>query len=409
MTGVARSIDENLMQLPGREDKEKYKLFWNGKKTAKNGVGIFVKKPLAQEVLDIKRINSRLMWIKLRLEKQTMITFSAYAPQDVITRSLQSMLHIQHQQSFNLQSNKNNIAYIDEDLGKCNVEFDNILSLDKNNVRQSRNLFNNNFDPKQLQENFITTNDLRNNEEFDVAQTDLKKYNNVNSNSNLYANKMNVLELDRKLVNNSQASDALCFIQGNLLSPFYTSNEMSKSPLSPSKSSVIRIKCHPTTTMSTETSIHNCKNINKPAKKQNFVQHFQRKYITKQHNIANRINNKQTDGKLSPFQDQHQISNCPSNSDFIIKNHFKNNMKNKNKKLNNELMNNIHKITTSDKVLQNNVEPCTPSTKLTSFQNDRQQFNHFDQNMKIGTVEYGDHFRNELVQIGICFNNDIVN
>ncbi|ESN97391.1 hypothetical protein HELRODRAFT_178182 [Helobdella robusta] len=39
-------------------DKEKYKLFWNDQKTAKNGVGIFVKEPLAQEVLDIKRINS---------------------------------------------------------------------------------------------------------------------------------------------------------------------------------------------------------------------------------------------------------------------------------------------------------------------------------------------------------------
>ncbi|ESO05995.1 hypothetical protein HELRODRAFT_160100 [Helobdella robusta] len=39
-------------------DKEKYKLFWNGQKTAKNGVGIFVRKLLAQEVLDIKRINS---------------------------------------------------------------------------------------------------------------------------------------------------------------------------------------------------------------------------------------------------------------------------------------------------------------------------------------------------------------
>ncbi|ESN90789.1 hypothetical protein HELRODRAFT_182616 [Helobdella robusta] len=38
-------------------DKEKYKLFWNGQKTAKNGVGIFVREPLAQEVLDIKRIN----------------------------------------------------------------------------------------------------------------------------------------------------------------------------------------------------------------------------------------------------------------------------------------------------------------------------------------------------------------
>ncbi|ESO08376.1 hypothetical protein HELRODRAFT_169195 [Helobdella robusta] len=31
-------------------DKEKYKLFWNGQKTAKNGVGIFVREPLAQEV-----------------------------------------------------------------------------------------------------------------------------------------------------------------------------------------------------------------------------------------------------------------------------------------------------------------------------------------------------------------------
>ncbi|ESO04359.1 hypothetical protein HELRODRAFT_152704, partial [Helobdella robusta] len=58
-----------------------YKLFWNGQKTAKNGVVIFVREPLAQEVLDIKRINSRLMGIKLRIEKQTMIIFSAYAPQ----------------------------------------------------------------------------------------------------------------------------------------------------------------------------------------------------------------------------------------------------------------------------------------------------------------------------------------
>ncbi|ESO10369.1 hypothetical protein HELRODRAFT_91881, partial [Helobdella robusta] len=47
----------------------------------KNGVGIFIKEPLAQEVLDIKRINLRLTGIKLRLEKQTMTIFSAYASQ----------------------------------------------------------------------------------------------------------------------------------------------------------------------------------------------------------------------------------------------------------------------------------------------------------------------------------------
>ncbi|ESN95648.1 hypothetical protein HELRODRAFT_179118 [Helobdella robusta] len=42
-------------------DKEKYKLFCNGHKTDKNGVGIFVREPLAQELLYIKSINSRLM------------------------------------------------------------------------------------------------------------------------------------------------------------------------------------------------------------------------------------------------------------------------------------------------------------------------------------------------------------
>ncbi|ESN95639.1 hypothetical protein HELRODRAFT_150089, partial [Helobdella robusta] len=65
----------------------RYKLWWKeddgtgGVGRVKNGVGIFVREPLAQEVLDIERINSRLMWIKLPLEKQIMIIFSAYAPQ----------------------------------------------------------------------------------------------------------------------------------------------------------------------------------------------------------------------------------------------------------------------------------------------------------------------------------------
>ncbi|ESO08344.1 hypothetical protein HELRODRAFT_169155 [Helobdella robusta] len=40
-------------------DKAKYKLFRNGQKMAKNGVEIFVREPLAEKVLDIKRINSR--------------------------------------------------------------------------------------------------------------------------------------------------------------------------------------------------------------------------------------------------------------------------------------------------------------------------------------------------------------
>ncbi|ESO01778.1 hypothetical protein HELRODRAFT_160940 [Helobdella robusta] len=42
-------------------EKENYKLFWNSQKTTKNAVGIFVREPLAEKVLDIKRINSRLI------------------------------------------------------------------------------------------------------------------------------------------------------------------------------------------------------------------------------------------------------------------------------------------------------------------------------------------------------------
>ncbi|ESN97383.1 hypothetical protein HELRODRAFT_178174 [Helobdella robusta] len=45
-------LQETRWKLNGvchvNSDKEKYKLFWNGQKTAKNGVGIFVREPLAQ-------------------------------------------------------------------------------------------------------------------------------------------------------------------------------------------------------------------------------------------------------------------------------------------------------------------------------------------------------------------------
>ncbi|ESO10241.1 hypothetical protein HELRODRAFT_190418 [Helobdella robusta] len=52
-------------------DKEKYKLFWNGQKTAKNGFGVFVRELLAQEVLGIKRINSRLIELNGHVGEKT--------------------------------------------------------------------------------------------------------------------------------------------------------------------------------------------------------------------------------------------------------------------------------------------------------------------------------------------------
>ncbi|ESO08405.1 hypothetical protein HELRODRAFT_169240 [Helobdella robusta] len=60
-----------------------YKLFWNGQKTAQNEVGIFIRELLAQNVLEVTRISLRLMLIKLRIGKQVLNVFSAYAPQTV--------------------------------------------------------------------------------------------------------------------------------------------------------------------------------------------------------------------------------------------------------------------------------------------------------------------------------------
>ncbi|ESO08368.1 hypothetical protein HELRODRAFT_169185 [Helobdella robusta] len=40
-------------------NKEKYKLFWNGQKTAKNGVGIFVREPLAQEAISMATLERK--------------------------------------------------------------------------------------------------------------------------------------------------------------------------------------------------------------------------------------------------------------------------------------------------------------------------------------------------------------
>ncbi|ESO04383.1 hypothetical protein HELRODRAFT_152596, partial [Helobdella robusta] len=52
-----------------------------GQKTDQNREGIFIRESLTQNVLDVTRISSRLMLIKLRMDKQVLTVFSAYAPQ----------------------------------------------------------------------------------------------------------------------------------------------------------------------------------------------------------------------------------------------------------------------------------------------------------------------------------------
>ncbi|ESO11768.1 hypothetical protein HELRODRAFT_71529 [Helobdella robusta] len=78
---VICSLQETRWKSNGVSLIGSYNLFWNGQKTAKNEVGIFIRESLAQNVLEVTRISSRLMLIKLRMGKQVLTVFSAYAPQ----------------------------------------------------------------------------------------------------------------------------------------------------------------------------------------------------------------------------------------------------------------------------------------------------------------------------------------
>ncbi|ESN94283.1 hypothetical protein HELRODRAFT_68746, partial [Helobdella robusta] len=59
------SLQETRWKSNGVSLIRSYKLFWNGQKTAQNGVRIFIRKSLAQNVLEVVRIKTRLMLIKL--------------------------------------------------------------------------------------------------------------------------------------------------------------------------------------------------------------------------------------------------------------------------------------------------------------------------------------------------------
>ncbi|ESO01543.1 hypothetical protein HELRODRAFT_174505 [Helobdella robusta] len=64
------SLQETRWKSNGVSLIGSYKLFWNGQKTVQNGVGIFIRESLTQNVLEVVLIRSRLMLIKLRIGKQ---------------------------------------------------------------------------------------------------------------------------------------------------------------------------------------------------------------------------------------------------------------------------------------------------------------------------------------------------
>ncbi|XP_047261099.1 craniofacial development protein 2-like, partial [Capsicum annuum] len=62
-------------------DIDGYKLWYSGSERRKNRVGILVDEELRGQVVDVKRINDRLMTVKLVIGRFTLNVCSVYAPQ----------------------------------------------------------------------------------------------------------------------------------------------------------------------------------------------------------------------------------------------------------------------------------------------------------------------------------------
>jgi len=58
-----------------------YKLWYSGVVRGKNGVGILVDRDLRESVVEVRRVNDRLMFIKLVIGECTLNVVSVYAPQ----------------------------------------------------------------------------------------------------------------------------------------------------------------------------------------------------------------------------------------------------------------------------------------------------------------------------------------
>ena len=57
------------------------KIFYNGADGRENGIGIVLRKELAESVLEVKRVSDRLMAMKLEVKGSILNIVSAYAPQ----------------------------------------------------------------------------------------------------------------------------------------------------------------------------------------------------------------------------------------------------------------------------------------------------------------------------------------
>ena len=59
----------------------RYKFFWQGCNKGTAGVGVFITERWIDSVVDVVRVNKRIMYVKLVIGKQIVNVVSAYAPQ----------------------------------------------------------------------------------------------------------------------------------------------------------------------------------------------------------------------------------------------------------------------------------------------------------------------------------------
>ncbi|XP_059301993.1 uncharacterized protein LOC132053918 [Lycium ferocissimum] len=74
-------VQETKWVGPKAKDVDGYKLWLSGKSRYRNGVGILVDSELRDQVVEVRRINDRMMAIKLVVGGFTLNIISAYAPQ----------------------------------------------------------------------------------------------------------------------------------------------------------------------------------------------------------------------------------------------------------------------------------------------------------------------------------------
>jgi len=58
-----------------------YKLYWSGESTGRGEVGLMVHVNLVKKVIDVKRLNSRIIVMELAVENKVVTILSVYASQ----------------------------------------------------------------------------------------------------------------------------------------------------------------------------------------------------------------------------------------------------------------------------------------------------------------------------------------